>query len=55
VLPDAMAEAVDAPEVPPILQDNGTFKFVGARAVVILNERGAVVTTWARNAKGMVD
>jgi hypothetical protein len=49
---EAMADAVAHPTVPPAPQANGTFRYEGRDAVVSLNERGEVVTTWARTSNG---
>lgn len=47
----AMDDAVENPtEVVP--QANGTYRFVGTDATVVLNRAGQVVTTWARNSAG---
>lgn len=48
----AMNDAVANPVEPPVFQDNGTYMYTGKDAVVILNEEGKVVTTWARNQNG---
>lgn len=52
VAESAMSDAVTNPIEPPLLQSNGTYKFVGRDAVVVLNPEGKVVTTWARNSNG---
>ena len=44
---DAVANPVDV-----VRQANGTFKFVGNNATVVLNSDGRVVTTWATNSAG---
>jgi RHS repeat-associated protein len=44
---DAVANPVDV-----VRQANGTFKFVGNNATVVLNSNGQVVTTWATNPAG---
>ena len=49
---EAMADAVAHPTVPPAPQANGTYRYEGRDAVVSLNERGEVVTTWARTSNG---
>lgn len=49
---EAMADAVANPTVPPEPQTNGTYRYEGRDAVVSLNERGEVVTTWARTSNG---
>ncbi|WP_134219109.1 hypothetical protein [Pelotomaculum sp. FP] len=48
---EAILDAVNNP-TKVIPQVGGTIKYVGERAVVILNEEGKVVTTWARNRLG---
>jgi hypothetical protein len=48
----AMDDAVKNPEKSPEPQANGTYKYVGKNAIVILNSDGKVVTTWARNSAG---
>jgi hypothetical protein len=48
----AIDDAVENPLKPPQAQPNGTYKYEGTDAVVILNERGELVTTWARNSNG---
>jgi Putative T7SS secretion signal domain len=48
----AMEDAVKNSTSPPEAQANGTFKYVGKDAVVVLNQEGKVVTTWARNSNG---
>lgn len=48
----AIDDAVENPLKPPQAQPNGTYKYQGTDAVVILNERGELVTTWARNSNG---
>jgi hypothetical protein len=47
-----MEDAVKNSTSPPEAQANGTFKYVGKDAVVVLNQEGKVVTTWARNSNG---
>ena len=44
---DAVSNPLDV-----VRQDNGTFKFVGNDATVVLNSDGKVVTTWANNSAG---
>jgi hypothetical protein len=48
----AIDDAVENPLEPPQTQPNGTYKYEGTDAVVILNERGELVATWARNSNG---
>ncbi len=47
----AMQDAVQNP-TKVIPQANGTYRYVGKDAVVVLNKEGHVVTTWARNRAG---
>ena len=47
----AMLDAVNAPERV-IREANGTTRFVGKDATVVLNHEGGVVTTWANNSAG---
>lgn len=49
---EAMADAVEHPTEPPTYGSNGTFKYVGKDAVVVLTPEGQTVTTWARSAAG---
>jgi hypothetical protein len=50
---EAMADAVSHPTQPPEWQaTTRTYKYTGRDAVVSLNERGEVVTTWASNSNG---
>jgi hypothetical protein len=50
---EAMAEAVNNPRQPPEWQPTTrTYKYTGRDAVVALNERGEVVTTYAKNSNG---
>ena len=49
---EAMADAVANPLTTPKPQDNGTYRYEGKDAIVSLNERGEVVTTWARTSNG---
>jgi Pretoxin HINT domain len=51
VSPSAINDAVTNP-TRVIEQANGTFRYVGQNATVVLNENGEVVTTWARNSLG---
>jgi hypothetical protein len=44
---DAVANPIDV-----VRQENGTFKFIGNDAVVVLNSDGRVVTTYATNSAG---
>lgn len=48
----AMKDAVTNPTRPAQAQAGGTYKYTGKNAVVILNQDGKVVTTWARNSAG---
>lgn len=48
----AMEDAVANPVKPVVLQPNGTYKYVGENATVVLNQDGEIVTTWARNKTG---
>jgi len=50
---NAIVDAVNNPVSPPIQQSGGTIKFVGKNATVVLNQSGAVVTTWANNSAGI--
>ena len=47
----AMLDAVNAPERV-INEANGTTRFIGKDATVVLNHEGSVVTTWANNSAG---
>jgi hypothetical protein len=47
----AMLDAVNAPEQI-IKGTNGTTRFVGKDATVVLNSEGSVVTTWANSSAG---
>ena len=49
VSPQAILNAVSNPSQV-IQQANGTFKYIGENAVVVLNEFGQVVTTWATSS-----
>jgi hypothetical protein len=49
---EAMADAVANPTSAPVPQANGTYRYEGKDAVVSLNERGEVVTTWAATSNG---
>ncbi|MHC1561432.1 hypothetical protein ACR9E3_20930 [Actinomycetospora sp. C-140] len=49
---EAIADAVAHPLTTPVPQDNDTYRYEGRDAVVSLNERGEVVTTWARTSNG---
>ncbi len=48
----AIDDAVRNPTTTPEAQANGTYKFIGKDAIVILNGAGQVVTTWATNHNG---
>ncbi len=48
----AILDAVNNPSQI-IQQANGTIKYIGKNATVILNQYGKVVTTWARNSFGV--
>ncbi|PVZ05769.1 WXG100 family type VII secretion target [Actinomycetospora cinnamomea] len=49
---EAMADAVANPMKAPEYRPNGTYRYEGQDAVVSLNERGEVVTTWAKTSNG---
>jgi hypothetical protein len=49
---EAMADAVANPVKPPEYRPNGTYRYEGQDAVVSLNERGELVTTWAKTSNG---
>lgn len=52
VAPSAILDAVkNRSNIVP--QSNGTFRFVGQNAVVVLNRAGKVVSTWATNGGGI--
>ena len=51
-LHEAMADAVSNPVKPPEYRPNSAYRYEGQDAVVSLNERGEVVTTWARTSNG---
>ena len=52
VAPSAILDAVRSP-ISATLQDDGVVKYVGGRAVVVVNDAGKVVTTYARNSAGI--
>lgn len=49
---EAMADAVANPTGPPQYRPNGTYRYTGKDAVVSLNEKGEVVTTWPTRSRG---
>jgi uncharacterized protein YukE len=49
---EAMADAVQNPIQPVEPQPGGRYKYVGKDAVVVLNQNGKVITTWATNSAG---
>ena len=51
VAPKAILDAVRNP-IRTVQQTGGRIKYIGKDAVVILNEKGRVITTWARNRLG---
>jgi RHS repeat-associated protein len=51
VSPQAILNATSNP-LQVIKQADGTFKFIGENAIVILNEFGEVITMWATSSKG---
>lgn len=56
VTDEAMRDAVNDPIKPVQVQPHPkgpTFKFQGKNAVVVLNEQGEVVTTYAKNRTGL--
>jgi hypothetical protein len=52
VSPQAILNAVRNPQQV-VAQANGTVKYVGQQATVVLNQAGKVVTTWARSKLGI--
>jgi hypothetical protein len=52
VSPNAIIDAVKNPQKV-VEQVNGTMKYVGDQAVVVLNEAGKVITTWATSGEGV--
>lgn len=52
VNPQSILDSVKSPKKVLYDSERGTYKYVGRNAIVVLNENGKVVTTWAKNRNG---